>query len=160
MLGEAPWPPESGYRIRCWEILRRLARRHEVHLLARGSGRVAGAAWAATFASVRLVPARRAGVVSLAQSLVSNVPHHARLFDGPALRAALREQAENCDVIYAHYLYFARALDALGPSRPPVVLDQHNLDHETWDSHAAVARWPQRWWLRRQAELIRRDERR
>ena len=33
------------------------------------------------------------------------------------------------------------------------------MDRDTWESHASAARGPLRWWLARQAELVRRDER-
>ncbi len=159
LVAEPPHPAESGYRIRCWEILRRLAERHEVRVVTRSLEPVSDAAWHATFDSVREVRGRGASPASLARSIVSRVPHHAALFAGDEMERAILEAARGADVIYAHYLYFARVLQALGPDRPALVLDQHNVDHETWESHASVARGPLRWWLARQAELVRRDER-
>lgn len=164
LVAEPPWPAVNGYRIRCWELLRRLAVRHAVRLLVLDrSGRDAppsdGGDWRAVFESVRLVRGARTSPLSLFRSLAASAPHHALLHDGTALRAALAEESRGCDALYVHYLYFARALRSLGPDRPPCVLDQHNLDHETWASHAARARGPLRWWLLRQERLVRADER-
>lgn len=155
VVSEPPWPPSSGYRIRCWELLSRLAARHEVHLV--GFDRSGPGEWAKRFASVSLVPRRAASARSIVASLASCVPHHAALHDTPALRRALAQRAGSCDVALAHYLYFARPV--LETVRLPVVLDQHNMDHETWESHAEAAAAPLSWWLRRQARLVRADER-
>jgi glycosyltransferase involved in cell wall biosynthesis len=158
VTAEPPWPPVSGYRIRCWELLGRLADRFEVRLLCLAEDGRRSSGWEGRFASVRLVPRRHASATSLARSLVSSVPHHAALHDSPELRRALVEESRDCDAIVAHYLYFARALESLGGRRPALVLDQHNMDRDTWESHAEAAHGPSRWWLRRQAALIRRDE--
>ena len=161
LVSEAPWPPHSGYRIRAWEILTRLAERFETRLICLDRGDVRrDRSWESRFARVRHVSGGRVGPVLMARSLFTGAPHHALAHDGAELRRAIAEEAEGCDAVVAHYLYFARALSALGPSRPRLILDQHNLDRDTWESHAQAASGLARWWLMRQAELVRRDERR
>lgn len=166
LAGEPLRPPHSGYRLRCWEILSRLAARFETRLVYLDAGsdpRDAEAEQArdAPWSAVRRVRRPRASAWSLARSLASETPHHAALHDLPELREVIREQARGCDVVVAHYLYFARPLAALGAAaRPLLALDQHNLDRDTWESHARAARGPLRWWLERQARLVRADERR
>lgn len=161
LVSEPPWPPHSGYRIRAWELLSRLAERFETRLvcLDRGAARPE-ASWESRFARVRFVRGGRVRPAHALRSLLTGAPHHALAHDGPELRRVLAEEARGCDAIVAHYLYFARALQSLGPGRPRLILDQHNLDRDTWESHAAAAAGPLRWWLLRQAELVRRDERR
>ena len=63
-----PWPPRSGYQIRCWEILRRLARRHEVTLgsLYRTAAPPAGE-WREVFTRTFLTPGGASSFGSLAR---------------------------------------------------------------------------------------------
>lgn len=170
LVGEPPWPAHSGYRIRCWELLSRLAERFPTRLICLDersdppgdSGSPDRPGWESRFDAVRRVRRRRTGPLSLARSLVSSEPHHAWLHDGDELRRVLAEEAARCDVVVSHYLYFARALASLAPAtsvkRPLLVLDQHNLDRDTWESHAGAAKGPLRWWLAAQAARVRRDE--
>lgn len=158
-----PHPPRSGYQIRCWQLLRRLAARHDVSLLAlQRDDAPGGAEWERAFVRVRRLPGGRTTPLSLARSLVSATPHHVAIHATAPLRSALAEEAEGADAVVCHYLYFAPCLPPRPSSGGPAfVLDQHNLDREVWDTWAASAPWPwQRAWLARQARLVRAFEER
>lgn len=157
-----PEPARSGYQIRCLEILRRLAERHDVSLIS-GVRSTAKAASGPTFrlAGFRVTPLGRTTPWSLARSLVSDAPHHAGTHCTADLRRMVSDVVRGgIDVVYAHYLYFAPALPAAGtPGRPACVLDQHNVDHEVWDLLACAEANPvTRWFWARQAQLMRRFE--
>jgi len=160
VVAEPPHPPRSGYRIRCWEILSRLAAAHEVRLVTLSrDGAAPGGEWRERFASVASISGGGVGPRELAASLLTRRPHHELAHLPSDLHALLEREAAGCDVVYVHYLYFAAALPWDVAPRPAIVLDQHNLDRTTWWSHAAAASEPRAAWLRFQARAIERMER-
>lgn len=151
MADEAlPFPPDSGKRLRTWHLLRRLARRHDIVLVAYGSGSAAAdaaavAALAAAGLDARVVPPppAREGwrlYAALAANCASPWPysvakHHSRRF-AAALRSAA---AQPFDLLHIEWTPYA---SHAGADLPPMVIASHNLEAHIWRRRAEVASNP------------------
>jgi glycosyltransferase involved in cell wall biosynthesis len=150
-----PYPPESGPRIKTFNVLRALARRHRVHLVSFvRSDQEAGHAQAlAPYCSgITTVPIRRSRMRDagfLLRSLFSGQPFLIERDASLAMRRALVEliTAHHFDAIHADQLSMAQfALDLPLPLR---VLDEHNA---VWTIVQRAARRSP-WYVRPLAEL-------
>lgn len=127
-----PFPPDSGPKIKTYNVLRYLAERHEVHLVsfARSAAEETNAAaLRGLVASVTTVPLRRSRLrdaAYLAQSLLVGRPFLVRRDDSRSMRRAiaglLREG--RFDAVHADQLTMAQF--AVGLPIPLRVLDEHN----------------------------------
>jgi polysaccharide biosynthesis protein PslH len=150
-----PYPPDSGPKIKTYNVLRFLARRHDVHLVSfvRSPAEEHHARQLDDIcASVTTVPirrSRRSDVAYLARSLMTQRPFLVERDDSVAMRRALREliAAEGIDAVHADQLTMAQfAVDLPVPLR---VLDEHNA---VWTIvRRAASRSP--WFVRLAAEL-------
>ncbi len=127
-----PFPPDSGPKIKTFNVLRYLGQRHRVHLVsfARSTDEVRTAqALGAYCASVTTVPLHRsapADVGYLLRSLISRRPFLIQRDDVPAMRRAIRKvlASETIDAVHADQISMAQfAVDL--PIRLRV-LDEHN----------------------------------
>jgi len=163
---EIPDPPNAGKRIRTWNILRRLALRHDVSLLCYGEASAAAAAIEAAGIHLRTVPPppNLAGwrlYAALLRNLLSPHPfsvakHYSERFQ-KEFNALLEEEA--WDAIHCEWTPYARFL----PPRlsVPVVIATHNVESQIWArraSHTAnpiakfffrTQEWKMRWFERR-----------
>jgi sugar transferase (PEP-CTERM/EpsH1 system associated) len=127
-----PYPPDSGPKIKTYNVLRYLARRHAVHLVsfARSADEEARAAalqpFCAGITTVRLVRSRWRDARALLTSVLSDRPFLIERDASAAMRAHLRALCarERFDAVHADQLSMAQfALDLPVPLR---VLDEHN----------------------------------
>ena len=139
-----PYPPDSGPRIKTYNVLRYLALRHEVHLISftRSTAESENARWLrGVCAGVTTVPLHRSrlsDVAYLAKSIATGRPFLVERDDSPAMRLAVEEllRRQDLDAVHADQLSMAQfAVDALLPMR---VLDEHNA---VWTIVKRAARW-------------------
>jgi polysaccharide biosynthesis protein PslH len=147
-----PYPPDSGPKIKTYNVLRYLAARHRVHLVSfvRTAAEAANArALRAYCAGVTTVPLRRSRVRDvgyLARSVVSGRPFLIERDDVQAMRTTVSRlvREQTFDAAHADQLSMGQfAVDLPVPLR---VLDEHNA---VWTivrrAAASEGRGPRRW---------------
>lgn len=168
VINQLPWPLDRGGRIRSYHLLRELARRFHVRLLGGVEGPDTDAAVAALrrvgvdVLGMSLVPrtlwgeALRAGAAAVRGEPFILYRRHYRRNRRRALQAALRD--ERPDVVYLDHLSSL----VLGPRRMgvPYVLDQNSVCSLLVRRAAAEAPRGIRAYVRYQARLLARMERR
>jgi polysaccharide biosynthesis protein PslH len=147
-----PYPPDRGDKIRSFHVLRHLARRARVHLVAFADDprdEAAAPALAALCASMTIVPRRVGRVRATLRALASGRPASLTAFDHPALRAAAaRVLAAHPDA--ATYVFSGQMAQYL-PDAGPRVVDLVDRDSAKF---AAYARGPLAWLYAREARLL------
>ena len=127
-----PYPPDSGPKIKTYNVVRYLAQRHELHLVsyARSAEEVANLLPLQRFcAGTRAVPLHRSrwlDAVHLARSLLGGRPFLIERDDSPAMRQAVGEllHQHSFDAVHADQLSMAQfAVDLPLALR---ILDEHN----------------------------------
>lgn len=163
----APYPPVFGGASRVWNILRQVARRHEVALLAMHTPDAEPLAEAVRVmrehaADVRFV-ARPTGlarrVASGLRSLGPGPAYTLGNFRFAAFETALRRFVAdwNPDLVHAHFLHTAQYHDAFGPAAR--LFDCHNINTALWRRYAETRTDPlRRVFAMRQAALLARFE--
>jgi glycosyltransferase involved in cell wall biosynthesis len=173
---ELPFPLTSGKRIRTFNLLARLANRHQVTVLChKNPDRDEAAAAAAAFRELdidtvvvdRAVPTKSgpAFYARLAGNLLSALPYSVATHASPALADAVREFASDdpVDVWHCEWTPYAQVLrdalgDALGGSRWTVMA--HNVESLIWQRYAeSEPSTAKRWYIRRQWRKFERFER-
>jgi glycosyltransferase involved in cell wall biosynthesis len=144
------FPLNSGGRIRTFEMLRAIRRRHEVTYLALDDGSVTAEALehAKEYATrVELVPQRRpskgtpAFFAALLRNLCSSSPYVIDRYRSPAMAARVRHWcAQDIDLAVCDFVFPATAFP--DRSRVPRILFQHNVEARIWARHAKVGRTP------------------
>ena len=138
-------PIDKGGRIRSYQILRALARQHQVTYLCLDDGTAAADAVerAREYAQeVVVVPFRPPPKMSagyfadLLRNLFSPLPYAIARYDSPGLRARVRQLAPAADLIVCDFL--SPAVDVPADLPVPVVLFQHNVEAIIWQRHACV----------------------
>ncbi len=144
-------PVDKGGRIRTYQMLRALARQHEITYLTLDDGTAAPDAVAKATeycARVEVVPFAPAAKGSFAfyaallGNLVSPLPYAVARYEVPALRSRLRAlcAARQIDVVVCDFL--APSINVPDDLGVPVVLFQHNVEAMIWERHAQVATHP------------------
>jgi glycosyltransferase involved in cell wall biosynthesis len=140
---EVPFPPNSGKRIRTWNLLRRLAARNEVTLLCYGEavnpaiGELERAGIRVKVVAPPSAPAKWKLYLQLLQNLLSPLPfsvvkHYSQRFQ-EALDGLLRE--EHWDVVqceWTPYMHFIR-----NDTPCPVLIATHNVEYQIWQRRAS-----------------------
>jgi len=166
-----PYPPDSGPKIKTFNLLRYLSRRHAVHLVSFARSRDEAAAAESLrdlCEGVTTVGLRRSAlrdVGYLVRSLVSGRPFLIERDDSVAMRASITAllQERRFDAVHADQLSMAQfAVDLSVPLR---VLDEHNavwtIVHratirERWGPHRLVAELEWRKLRRYEAEICQK----
>jgi glycosyltransferase involved in cell wall biosynthesis len=173
---ELPYPLTSGKRIRTFNLLARLARRHRVTILChknpdRDEARAAAAAVRGlgieTVVVDRAVPPKSGPgfYARLAGNLLSPLPYSVASHASTALAAAARGFAARraVDVWHCEWTPYARVLsDALGGrlDRTRWSVMAHNVESVIWRRYAEAAENPlTRWYINRQFRKFERFER-
>lgn len=161
----APYPPDSGPKIKTLNVLRYLARRHELHLITfvRSPEEEAQAQNLHRFcASITCVPLHRSladDLTYLARSLVRGRPFLIERDDRPEMWSAVRDllQRHPFDAVHADQLSMAQyAVDLPVPLR---ILDEHNAVWTIVRRSSAQQGWgPQRLPAELEWRKIRRYE--
>jgi glycosyltransferase involved in cell wall biosynthesis len=163
-----PHPPDSGKRIRTFELLRRLAREFEVALVhpERGDAPAASAA-AVAAAGIRAVPVplppiRKAGprfAWDLLRNLATSRPYMAMAHASRRVRRAVAEEAaaRPPDLVHVEWTPLVVNVPAgLGP----VCVAAHNVEADLWERTVAAQRTAaRRAYARVQAGKVARFER-
>ena len=142
---EVPYPPNAGKRIRTWNILSRLAKRHSVTLLCYGNEEDAGTAAVRNAGiRVRLVrPQADLFGVALYSRLLLNLlspepfsvaKHYSTRFEY-TLKDALKEL--RYDLIHCEWTPYARYIAQLRTL--PVVIGAHNIESDIWQRRSRAA---------------------
>ncbi|HVF93733.1 MAG TPA: TIGR03087 family PEP-CTERM/XrtA system glycosyltransferase [Sphingomonas sp.] len=155
-----PFPPDRGDKIRGFHILRHLAARHRVHLVAFAdeiADRHPPAAFSDPLASCTIIPRTKANAIAGIQALASRRPISLAAFDHPAMHEAIaRTLAEH--PIAAVHCYSGQMAQYL-PRRLPAVMDFADVDSAKFEQLATGSRQPIAWLLRREARLLAAFER-
>jgi glycosyltransferase involved in cell wall biosynthesis len=161
-----PFPPDTGKRVRTWNLLRRLARRHRISLLCYGEpeGDVASAVRAAGIRLHAVTPLASSApwrlYPQLFANLVSRYPysvakHHTRRFRR-RLKDLLGE--EHFDLVHCEWAPYARFLSAVG--RVPTIVMAHNIESQIWSRRAhQSSTWVERAFFSLQARKMESFER-
>ncbi len=127
-----PFPPDSGPKIKTYNVLRYLAQKHEVHLVSftRDPREEAGAESLRNIcATVTTVPLRRSQVrdaVYLLQSLINGQPFLVQRDESESMRAAIASLVNRYAFDAVHADQFSMAQFAVNLAVPLRVLDEHN----------------------------------
>ena len=147
-----PYPPNRGDKIRSYQVLRYLAARTPVHLVAFADDPAdyeAHPHLRELTASCTVVPRRKGRVRATLEALASRRPVSLTAFDDPAMRVAIAA-APWTDAIYCFSGQMAQYL----PAGRPVVMDFVDVDSAKFAQLAGDATLPLRPLLRREAELL------
>jgi len=159
---ELPYPPDSGKRIRSFNLALRLARRHKITYLAHRSQTADETRNAATFLQDhgigavvvdRAVPLNSgpAFYSRLAANLLSPLPYSVQRHATSEMQAAVRRRdAEQAvDLWQAEWTPYARNL--LHVVRAPWIVIAHNIESQIWQRHYESETNPlKRWYIGRQ----------
>jgi polysaccharide biosynthesis protein PslH len=138
-------PIDKGGRIRTYQMLRSLSRRHHVTYLCLDDGLAAPDAIerAREYArEVIVVPFRPAAkgsagfFLDLLRNLFSSLPYAVSRYESPALRLHILRLAESSDLIVCDFL--APSVNVPAGLPTPVVLFQHNVEAVIWQRHVSV----------------------
>jgi polysaccharide biosynthesis protein PslH len=138
-------PVDKGGRIRSYQMLRSLSRRHHVTYLCLDDGSAASdaVARAQEYAQeVVVVPFRPPAkstpkyFAHLLRNLFSPLPYSIARYHWPALRERVRALAGTADLIVCDFL--TPSVNVPDGLPAPMVLFQHNVEAMIWQRHAAV----------------------
>jgi len=160
-----PYPPDSGPKIKTWNLIQYLARRHQVTLVSfvRGDQHAEAEVLRRVCRAVYTVPMQRSiwrDAAALARSLVSGQPWTMVRDARREMRALLEHllQTQHFDILHADQLNMAQYA-ALGNGAPRV-LDAHNALWVLYKRLAETlpARNPLKWVYARDWKLLKRYE--
>ena len=144
------YPLNSGGRIRTFEMLRAIRRKHEVTYIALDDGTVTPEALrhAEQYATrVELIPHAlpRKGTVpfytALLANLASSSPYVIDCYRSPAMAARVREWCDrDVDLLVCDFVFPAPAIPPV--ARMPRIVFQHNVEARIWARHAKVGPTP------------------
>jgi polysaccharide biosynthesis protein PslH len=139
---EIPYPPDAGKRIRTWNLLKRLAERHEIHLLCYGrmEESSSSALRAAGIVLHIVEPPPKLGGSALYLRLLFNLfspypfsvaKHHSRRFQR-ALDGLLA--GGDWDLLQCEWTPYAQFLSSTGTT--PTLIATHNIESQIWNRRA------------------------
>lgn len=146
----APSAPDRGDRIRSFHVLKHLAERARVHVVAFDEGHAPRPDL--PLASWRVVPRTKSRARAAAEALATGRPVSLAAFADPAMTAAVA-RAGRTDATYVFSGQMAQYV------RDGFVMDFVDVDSAKFAQLAAGARGPRRWLLAREARLLAAYER-
>jgi polysaccharide biosynthesis protein PslH len=159
-------PVDKGGRIRSYQMLRSLMRRHHITYLCLDDGsaapdaRVRAREYAHEVVTVPFQPARKGGLAYLADlfgNLFSPVPYIVARFHSAALRLQVERLAATSDLVVCDFLM--PSINVADDLPAPSVLFQHNVEALIWQRRASVPQNPvQRAYMRLQWRRVRQYE--
>ncbi|WP_267381039.1 MULTISPECIES: TIGR03087 family PEP-CTERM/XrtA system glycosyltransferase [unclassified Sphingomonas] len=156
-----PFPPDRGDKIRSYHVLRHLAARARVHLVAFAdelADRDPPPEFRAMLASCTILPRRKARGRAAIEALVSRRPASLAAFADKAMAAAVADVLANHDIARI-YAFSGQMAQYLPMARMPVVMDFVDVDSAKFAGFAARARGTMRWLMAREARLLGAYER-
>jgi sugar transferase (PEP-CTERM/EpsH1 system associated) len=151
-----PFPPDRGDRIRSYHVLRHIAARARVHLVAFADTEAeveVAPAFRSLLASCTLVHRRKPQWRAGLEALATGRPLSLTAFADPTVRAAVARV--KADAVYAFSGQMAQYL----PDGVRQVMDFVDADSAKFAAYAADARGPMRWMMAREARLLGAYER-
>lgn len=148
-----PWPPDRGDRIRSWQLLRHLAARAPVHLIAfSDDGRDAPPPL--ELASLHIERRRTGRIAGVLAGLATGRPVSLAMFDSPRIHRLTREllATRPIDAIFAYSGQMAQFVPEVASAR--FVMDFVDVDSAKFDAYADTAGLATRWIYRREARLL------
>ena len=159
-------PIDKGGRIRTYQMLRALSRRHHVTYLCLNDGLAAPDAIerAREYAHEVVVvpfrpPAKRGAglLIGLLRNLFSTLPYAVARYRSPALRERVSRLAAAADLVVCDFL--SPSLNVPERLPAPAVLFQHNVEAKIWERYVSVPQHPlRRAYFRLQWRRMRRHE--
>ena len=152
-----PFPPDRGDKIRAYHVLKHLAVRHRVHLIAFADGpgdMAAQGGLAPLTASITVVPRTKSRGRAAIEALASGRAASITAFRHPAVARAVKAllAREAIDEIYVFSSQMAQYVPADAPQR--VIMDFVDVDSAKFADYARTARGPLRWLYRREALML------
>lgn len=143
---EPPYPPDAGKRIRTWNLLRRLAQRHQVSLLCYGTrANSAVAALEAAGICVYLVPipatiAAPGLYLRLLANVFSRYPYSVDKHYSDEFQRCFQElvASHTFDLVHCEWTPYARYLRDFQSC--PVLIATHNVESQIWIRRALQSR--------------------
>ncbi|QDU69850.1 TIGR03087 family PEP-CTERM/XrtA system glycosyltransferase [Engelhardtia mirabilis] len=158
-----PYPPNRGDKITTWRIVERLARRHEVRVVAFAHDEDDERAAKALVA--KGIPTTAVPLGSSMQQklralplLATTKPLTLGYYGSRELQAAVDEEAGSADLAYA----YSSSMGAFLLPHPelPWIMHMAELDSDKWRQYAARERWPMSWVYARECRTLEHFERR
>lgn len=160
-------PVDKGGRIRTYQMLRAIARAHDVTYLTLDDGHAAPTAvqdareYCQRLERIAFNPPSKQSIgfpMALLGNLASSLPYAIQRYRSPAMREAIARLAPEHDIVICDFL--APAINLPERLPVPVVLFQHNVEAMIWERHASVAtNGLRRRFMRSQYERMLRFER-
>ena len=141
-----PYPPSRGGKIRPFNVIRHLARQHDVTVasLARSAAEAEAGAPLAQHCRRVIVEmiAPRAAFARMLAWLPTSAPSSAGYFYSPALAHRIREEVarEKFDLIFVHCAFVASYVADIRGTRK--ILDFGDMDSHKWLAYARARAWP------------------
>jgi polysaccharide biosynthesis protein PslH len=159
-------PVDKGGRIRTYQMLRSLTKRHHVTYLCLDDGTAAPDARALAneychqLETVRFNPPAKGGLrffFDLVMNLFSPLPYAIARYKSAELRARIAELAPNADLVICDFLTPSVNVPDEMPSRK--VMFQHNVESMIWERHVTVPQQPiRKIYMRQQWRKMERFE--
>ena len=158
----SPFPPDRGDKIRAFNVLKHLAVRHRVHLVAFADDPrdLKAKKGLVPFTSSRSILWRaKSRPRALFEALMQRRPASLTAFDSPAMRDVVADMLErkSIDTIYVFSGQMAQYLPA--KTRARVIMDFCDMDSLKFADYAKGSRGPMRWLMQREANLLFQFER-
>ena len=152
-----PYPPDRGDKIRGFNILKHLAGRHRVHLVAfaeQPTDLKAKTGLNPYTASRTLIWRRKGRVAATLQALIQRKPASLTAFANAQLAQAVQGLmgSRQIDAIYVFSSQMAQYVPERGRAR--VLLDFVDVDSAKFAAYAEARRGPMRWLYAREARLL------
>ena len=150
---EFPFPPNSGKRIRTWNLLRRLAAAHELRMLCFGElTHLQREAAASAGISVRTLPALAPDrgltlITRLVRNVFSALPYSAQKHMRGDFKQAVADEVESFSPQLIHCEWGPYAAYREPYAHIPAAILAHNVESMIWARRAAVAGDPLRRWF-------------
>jgi sugar transferase (PEP-CTERM/EpsH1 system associated) len=153
----APYPPDRGDKIRSYHLLRHIAARARVHLIAfadSAADRGHEAMLAPLTASRTIIDRTKGTARAAAEALVTGKPLSLTAFACPRFAEAVEEILTTNDIetIFIFSGQMAQYVPAAFSGR--VVMDFVDMDSAKFAAYAEDAHGPRRWMMRREARLL------
>ncbi len=153
-----PFPPDRGDRIRGYHLIRHLAERARVHLVAfadNAGEAVVAPEFRELLASCSVVVRRKSRARAAAEALAVDKPLSLTAFADLRIGAAI----ERVGPVDAAYIFSGQMAQYLPLATARTVMDFVDLDSAKFADYAAEARGPMRWVYAREARLLDAFER-
>lgn len=157
-----PYPPNRGDKITTWRLIERLARDHDVRVVAfaHDDGDVDAAAELERkgFPTVAVRLDQRAAKVRSLPLLLTSKPLTLGVFGSKELQAAVNRLAPDSDLAYAYSSSMGAFLEP--HANLPRVMHFAELDSDKWRQYAERTGWPMSWVYGREHRTLLEFERR